>query len=70
MFVDFDKVFNNKPQTEMQIPDALVKYLSSQLPKGVKYTVDSTGNLSITNDEESINIGGFIFRHLPFATRH
>lgn len=62
MFVDFDKVFNNKPQTELQIPDALVKYLSSQLPAGVKYTIDSTGNLSIATDEESINIGGFVFR--------
>lgn len=62
MFVDFDKVFNNKPQTELQVPDALVKYLSNQLPDGVKYVCDSSGNCQVTSETDSFTMGGFVFK--------
>ena len=37
MFVDFNRVFSGKPQTELKVPDAMVEHLSSQLPLGVRY---------------------------------
>ncbi|MGN0520353.1 MAG: abortive infection system toxin AbiGii family protein [Candidatus Fimenecus sp.] len=62
MFVDFNRVFKNKPQTEIAVPQALVNYLNQSLPKGVKYTVDEYGNCVITSEAESYTIGGFIFQ--------
>ena len=61
MFVDFNRVFSGKPQTELKIPDALVKHLSSNLPKGVKYKSTRNGNVEIVSEGESVNIGGLIF---------
>ena len=50
MFVDFNRVFSDKPQTELKIPDALVNHLNMNLPTGIKYVVDSKGNCRITTD--------------------
>lgn len=61
MFVDFDKVFNNKPQPQVQIPNAFITYLNKQLPEGLKYTTDSEGNCVITSDGASFTLGGFVF---------
>ncbi|MGN0006019.1 MAG: abortive infection system toxin AbiGii family protein [Candidatus Gastranaerophilaceae bacterium] len=62
MFVDFKKVFNNKPQTETLAPQILIDYLNKSLPNGVKYVSDKKGNCIITSDKESYTIGGFIFK--------
>ena len=61
MFVDFDKVFNNKPQPQVQIPNAFISYLNKQLPEGLKYTTDDEGNCVITSDDASFTLGGFVF---------
>ena len=60
MFVDFNRVFNNKPQTELRIPDAMVEHLNSNLPAGVRYKADENGNCVIVSEEGSINIGGMV----------
>ena len=62
MFVDFNRVFKNKPQTQITVPNALVSYMNKSLPDGVKYVVDKNGNCVISSDAESISIGGFIFK--------
>lgn len=63
MFVDFDKVFNNKPQTQMKVPEALVQYLSEQLPTGLKYIADEDGSCRIASVEgKPITIGGFVYK--------
>lgn len=50
MFVDFNKVFGKTPQTELKIPQALINQLSSKLPDGFIYVVDSNNNLTISHD--------------------
>ncbi len=50
MFVDFNKVFGKTPQTELKIPQALIEQLSSKLPDGFIYVVDSNNNLTISHD--------------------
>ena len=65
MFVDFDKVFNDKSQPQVQIPDAFIAYLNKQLPDGLKYTVDTEGNCTITSDDTSFTLGGFVFTISP-----
>lgn len=62
MFVDFNKVFNHKPQTQIALPPALVAYMNKSLPVGVKYIVDDEGNCTIDNENDSCTIGGFIFK--------
>ena len=62
MFVDFNRVFNNKPQTELKIPEALVEKLNENLPKGVRYVADEEGNCRIVSEEGSITIGGFFYK--------
>jgi len=61
MFVDFNRVFNNGPQTELKIPEAMLKYLNSKLPEGIRYKVDDQGDCTIVSDNEPIKIGGFVF---------
>lgn len=66
MFVDFDKVFNNKPQPQVKIPDAFLDYLNRQhLPNGIKYAMDADGNCIITTDNSSLTLGGFQFAIPP-----
>ena len=60
MLLDFDKVFNDVPQTELQIPEALVTYLSKQLPDGLKYALDKNGIHVETKGKEPIRLSGFI----------
>lgn len=62
MFVDFNRVFKEKPQTQIMVPEVLVEYMNSQLPKGVKYEVQEDGTCEIVGDGEPINIGGFVFQ--------
>lgn len=65
MFVEFDKVFNDKPQPQVKIPDAFISYLSKQLPAGVKYIADSKGNCVITGDGQEFTLGGYVFALTP-----
>lgn len=61
MFVDFDRVFGKKPQSQMKVPEALAQFLSEQLPVGLKYTADEDGSCRIASAEgKPITIGGFI----------
>lgn len=62
MFVDFNKVFENKDQTQLPIPQALVTYMNSMLPEGVKYIVDQQGKCVIKADGEAIVLEGFYFQ--------
>ena len=61
MYVDFNKVFKSKSQTQYDIPPALVKYLSRFLPKGLTYRAIRNGNCVAVSTSESCNIGGFRF---------
>lgn len=61
MFVDFNRVFKGKPQTELKIPDAMVKHLSANLPKGVTYRATDDGMCEIISEGESVTIGGILF---------
>ncbi len=62
MFVDFNKVFNEKQQTHITIPQPLVDYMNKSLPKGVKYDVNENGDCIITGSgKEPLSIGGFVF---------
>ena len=61
MFVNFDRVFNEQEQAKAQIPEALVKYLSSELPEGLKYSADQNGLCHIVSEGTSLTIGGFKF---------
>lgn len=58
MFVDFDDVFNNRPQTNLKVPDALIAYLNKSLPKGLKYIADKEGNCILASDEAPIKLNG------------
>lgn len=70
MFVDFDKVFNNLPQNELKVPDALVKYFSSKLPKGMKYVADDNGNCTICSENGSYTVGGIILNPTADQQKH
>lgn len=60
MFTSFDNAFKGKSLREQKIPDVMLKYLSNNLPKGVKYVSDNKGNLTITSsDGSAVTIGGF-----------
>ena len=60
MFVDFDKVFHETPQPQAQIPPALVTYLNSKLPSGVRYVIDENGNCVIDGDGKPFTLGGYV----------
>lgn len=62
MFVDFNRVFKEKQQTHITIPQPLVDYMNKSLPKGVKYDVNENGDCIVTgNGKEPLSIGGFVF---------
>ena len=61
MFVDFNKVFKDKPKSQMSIPQPLVDYMNKSLPEGVKYVADENGNCEITSETDSLSLGGFVF---------
>lgn len=54
MFVDFNRVFNNKPQTELKIPKAMIDKLNVSLPKGVRYVADEDGNCRIVSEKRHV----------------
>lgn len=59
MFIDFNRVFKDKPQTEIALPKTLISYMNKQLPKGVKYVIQDGGICMIMGDDAPMNIGGF-----------
>lgn len=60
MFTSFNNSFKSKTLRQQKIPDVTLKYLSNNLPKGVKYISDESGNLMLTSiDGSDITIGGF-----------
>ena len=59
MFVDFDKVFTGKRQTELPIPQALVEHLSEQLPKGLKYTLQEHCLVIVPTEGADLHFSGF-----------
>ncbi len=61
MFVDFNKVFKNKNQTELSVPEAMVDYMNQSLPEGVKYVAHEDGTCIVTSTTGSLTIGGFTF---------
>lgn len=60
MFVDFNRAFKNKPQATIDMPQALIDYLSKDLPSGVQYQKSDDGNLILIPNDEQMTIGGFI----------
>lgn len=62
MFVDFDAIFKNKSQTESKVPECLLQYISRELPEGTKYEVDVEGNCYVSTDEQTLTLGGFVFK--------
>lgn len=61
MFVDFNRVFKNKSQTQLSVPPVFINYMNRLLPEGVKYVVAEDGNCVITGTDNSFSIGGFSF---------
>ena len=61
MFVDFNRVFKSKPQSQLSVPSAFIDYMNCSLPEGIKYVADENGNCFIVGTGESCSIGGFLF---------
>lgn len=59
MFVDFNRVFKSKPQSQLSVPSAFIDYMNCSLPEGIKYVADENGNCFIVGTGESFTIGGF-----------
>ena len=60
MFVDFDEVFNKELGEIAKIPEPLLAYLSKELPQGLKYISDQTGNcIIVSNDESELRLSVF-----------
>lgn len=59
MFVDFNRAFKSKPQSQLAVPPAVVEYMNRSLPEGVKYVADKEGNCFITSTDGSFTLGGF-----------
>ena len=62
MFVSFNKVFNKKPQSQTEVPQAMLDHMNSQLPKGVKYISSDDGRCTIISEDGSFTLGGIVFR--------
>lgn len=58
MFVDFDKIFNDDPKSQFNVPPGYIEYLNEGLPKGLKYTIDKDGNYVISPEGNEIKISG------------
>ena len=59
MFVDFKSAIKNKNSNEKMLPKALVDYLSSKLPNGVKYKQIEAGVLIIIpTEKEEMRVSG------------
>jgi len=67
MFVDFKSAIKKKNSNEKQLPNALVDYLSSNLPDGLKYQQFQAGVLRITPEGNGeMTVRGLI----PKLTEH
>ena len=62
MFVSFNKVFNKKPQSQTEVPQAMLDHMNRQLPKGIKYISGDDGRCTIVSESGSFTLGGFLFR--------
>ncbi len=62
MLFDFDNAFNEKPGNSIKIPDALIAYLSKDLPDGLKYVTDSKGYCFISSESKKVTLSGFNFK--------
>lgn len=62
MFVSFNKVFNKKPQSQTEVPQAMLDHMNSQLPKGIKYISSDDGRCTIVSENGSFTLGGIVFR--------
>lgn len=62
MFVSFNKVFNKKPQSQAEVPQAMLDHMNSQLPKGIKYISNGDGRCTIVSENGSFTLGGIVFR--------
>lgn len=62
MFVSFNKVFNKKPQSQTEVPRAMLEHMNKQLPEGVRYVSSDDGRCTIISDSESLTFGGIIFK--------
>lgn len=62
MFVSFNKVFNKKPQSQTEVPKAMLEHMNKQLPDGVRYISSDDGRCTIMSEGESLTLGGFIFK--------
>ena len=57
MFTDFNKVFNNKKNDPVQIPEIILQQLNKPLKNGLRYIDNGNGTCSIVSDSE-MKIGG------------
>lgn len=62
MFVSFNKVFNKKPQSQAEVPQAMLDHMNKHLPEGVRYVSSNDGKCTIISERESVTLGGFIFK--------
>ena len=66
MFVDFNRVFKKKEQSpQTQIPSRYLDFLSKDLPDGMKYVLNSSGECVIDTGSESYSIGGLVPNPTP-----
>ena len=61
MFVNFNDVFNDKPQSQVEVPKAMLEYLNEQLPHGLEYISSSDGRCIIKSDSKELTLGGIKF---------
>lgn len=61
MFVDFDDIFNDNPQSQYKIPTQYLDFINNDLPKGIKYVADKNGNLTLSSNGQEVRIGGVKF---------
>lgn len=57
VFTDFNKVFNNKKNDPVQIPEIILQQLNKPLKNGLRYIDNGNGTCSIVSDSE-MKIGG------------
>lgn len=60
MFIDFDKVFFNRNNSD-QVPKEVIDALTNQLPEGFEYGLLENGAVALTPLTEDIQIGGLTF---------
>ena len=61
MFVNFDDVFSEKPQSQIEVPKAMLEYMNEHIPKGLKYVSSSDGQCIIKSDGNKLTLRGMKF---------